>query len=239
MPALRAVVFDFFGTLTRSVRRGPDHLETAHILGCDPATMIALLDASYYRRASGDLGSAADNLRWIAARAGAHPSDAAIGAALVSRTRAIRRETDLRVDAVPVLWALRLRGLRTAVVSDCTHELPLLLPRLPVAPLLDATVFSIEAGVCKPDPAIYLTACRRLGVAPDECLYVGDGGSHELTGAAEVGMTALRLAAPDLVDHLVFAPDIGWSGPAVTTLVGVLGEVDHGQRAPSPGRMRG
>src|SRR5690606_22672577 len=40
LPAIRAVVFDFFGTLTRAVRRGPGHLETARILGCDPAAMI-------------------------------------------------------------------------------------------------------------------------------------------------------------------------------------------------------
>jgi len=238
LPALRAVVFDFFGTLTRAVRRGPEHLETARILGCDPSAMIALLDRSYYRRASGDLGSAEDNLRWIAARAGADPSDDAVRAAVACRVRAVRHDTELRDEAIPVLWALRLRGLRTAVVSDCTHELPGLLPGLPVAPLLDATVFSVEEGVCKPDPSIYLAACQRLGVAPGECLYVGDGGSHELTGAAEVGMTAVRLAAPDLADHLVFAADVDWSGRAVTGLVGVLDEVDHGQHAPAAGRMR-
>ena len=237
MPGLRAVVFDFFGTLTLPVHRGPDHLETARILGCDPQTLIALLDASYYRRASGDLGSAADNLRWLAHKAGAHPSDDAIKLALACRMRAIRHETDLRPEAVAVLWALRTRGLRLAVLSDCTHELPALMPELPIAPLLDTAVFSVEEGVCKPDPVIYRSACRRLGVSPDECLYVGDGGSHELTGASEVGMTAVRLAAPDLVDHLVFAADVGWRGPAVTDLVGVLAEVDHGNRPAETGRM--
>jgi putative hydrolase of the HAD superfamily len=239
LPALRAVVFDFFGTLTRPIRRGPDHLETARILGCDPTLMTALLDASYYRRASGDLGSAADNLRWIAARAGVDPSDEMVRAAVACRLRAVRHDTELRDEAVPVLWALRLRGLRTALVSDCTHELPVLLPSLPVAPLLDIAVFSVEEGVCKPDPSIYLAACQRLGVAPAECLYIGDGGSHELTGAAEVGMTAVRLAAPDLADHLVFGADVDWPGRAVARLVGVLDEVDHGQRATAPGRMRG
>ncbi len=238
MPALRAVVFDFFGTLTRAVRRGPAHHETARILGCDPQVMISLLDATYYRRASGELGSAEDNVRWIAARAGADPSDDAVRAALACRLRALRYDTELRDEAVPVLWALRLRGLRTAVISDCTHELPVLLPGLAVAPLLDTAVFSVEEGVCKPDPSIYLAACQRLGVAPAECLYVGDGGSHELTGAAEVGMTAVRLAAPDLADHLVFSADVGWSGRAVTGLHGVLDEVDHGQHASVPGRMR-
>src|SRR5438874_2735987 len=75
------------------------------------------------------------------------------------------------------------RGLRTAVVSDCTYELARFLPSLPVAPLLDACVYSVEVGACKPDPAIYLAACRRLGVSPPECLYVGDGGGRELSGA--------------------------------------------------------
>jgi len=238
MPHFRAVVFDFFGTLTRPVRRGPDHLAIARILGCDPATMIALLDASYYRRASGDLGSAEDNLRWIAAKAGATPSDADIQLALASRMRAVQHDTELRPEAVAVLWALRLRGLRTAVLSDCTHELPALMPRLPIAPLLDATVFSVEEGVCKPDPGIYRSACERLGVPPDECLYVGDGGSRELTGASAVGMTAVRLAAPDLADHLVFAADVDWRGATIDELVGVLDVVDHGLRAPVPGRMR-
>ncbi|MEV4538851.1 HAD family hydrolase [Asanoa sp. NPDC049518] len=237
MPALRAVVFDFFGTLTRSVHRGPEHLEIARILGCDPQVMISLLDATYYRRASGELGSAEDCLRWIANHAGADPPDDAVRAAVDCRLHALLRDTRLRDDAVPVLWALRLRGLRTALISDCTHELPALLPSLAVAPLLDTAVFSVEEGVCKPDPSIYLAACQRLGVAPAECLYVGDGGSHELTGAAEVGMTAVRLAAPDLADHLVFAAEIDWPGRAVTCLVGVLDEVDRGAPAALPGRM--
>ncbi len=51
-------------------------------------------------------------------------------------------------------------------------------------------------------------------------------------------MTAVRLAAPDLADHLVFAADVGWSGRSVTGLVGVLDEVDRGAPAALPGRMR-
>ncbi len=45
---------------------------------------------------------------------------------------------------------------------------------------------------------MYETACAHLGVDPGECLYVGDGGSQELSGATAVGMTAFRLTAPDL-----------------------------------------
>jgi putative hydrolase of the HAD superfamily len=102
---------------------------------------------------------------------------------------------------------------------------------MPIAPLLDATVFSVEVGRCKPDPLIYLEACRRLRVAPQECLYVGDGGSRELTGAAAVGMTAVRLAAPDLADHLVFNADADFCGPSVSALTQILDLLD---RVPAP-----
>jgi putative hydrolase of the HAD superfamily len=132
----------------------------------------------------------------------------------------VRADTALRPDT---LRALRRRGLRTAVISDCGYELPAFLPRLPIAPLLDARVYSVQVGQHKPHPLMYLTACRRLGVHPRECLFVGDGGSRELSGAAAIGMTAVRLAAVDLADHLVFDADHAWTGPRIST----LGEVTH------------
>ena len=36
MPSYQAVLFDFFGTLTRSVQRGVAHVGTAELLGCPP-----------------------------------------------------------------------------------------------------------------------------------------------------------------------------------------------------------
>ncbi|MET8525504.1 HAD-IA family hydrolase [Micromonospora sp. NPDC005172] len=222
MPNYQAVLFDFFGTLTSSVQRGAAHLDTAELLGCPSETLSEVLNRTYYERASGRRGDAATTMRWVCAQAGVHPTDRALQAAVVSRHRAIRADTRLRADAVPVLAALRERGVRTGVISDCTHELPDFLPQLPVAPLLDVRVFSVQVGRCKPDAALYLTACRRLGLAPDACLYVGDGGSQELTGAEQAGMTAVRLAAPDLADHMVFNADRQWRGPTLGTLGEVL-----------------
>ena len=227
MPSYQAVLFDFFGTLTRSVQRGAAHLGTAELLGChhrhvDRGAGPHLLRAGH----AAGLGNAEATLRWVCAQAGVHPSDQAVRAAVASRHRAVRADTWLRADAVPVLAALRQRGLRTGVISDCTHELPAFLPQLAVAPLLDVRVFSVQVGRCKPDPALYLTACQRLGLAPGDCLYVGDGGSQELTGAERAGMTAVRLAAPDLATHLVFNADRDWRGPTLGTLGEVLALVD-------------
>ncbi|MEU8259148.1 HAD family hydrolase [Micromonospora sp. NPDC048999] len=222
MPSYQAVLFDFFGTLTCSVQRGTAHQATAELLGCPSAALTEVLDRTYYQRASGRLGNAEATLRWVCDQVGVHPSDRAVRAAVASRHRAVRADTRVRAEAVPVLAALRQRGVRTGLISDCTHELPAFLPQLAVAPLLDVCVFSVQLGCCKPDPALYRAACRQLDLAPAECLYVGDGGSQELTGAVRAGMTAARLAAPDLVDHLAFNVDRSWHGPVLTSLAEVL-----------------
>jgi putative hydrolase of the HAD superfamily len=227
VPAYRAVIFDFFGTLTRSVTRGPQHADIARNLGCDPEVVRGVLDRTFQSRARGAFGSAEATLRWVSEQAGGRPHTAELLAALPARVDALKADTRLRPDAVSVLTAIRDKGLSTALISDCTHELPAFLPSLPVAALLDVQVFSVEVRMCKPDPEIYLTACRRLGVEPAECVYVGDGGSRELTGAATVGMTPVRLDASDLVNHLVFDRDDAFLGPAVSSLTELVTFIDR------------
>jgi putative hydrolase of the HAD superfamily len=227
MPAYRAVVFDFFGTLTRSVQRGPQHAEIARALGADPEAVLGVLNRTFRARARGRYGSAEATLRWVIEQAGGRPQTAQLRAGVPARINALKADTTLRADAVSALTAIRGRGLATALISDCTHELPAFLPSLPVAPLLDVKIYSVRLGVCKPDPQIYLAACDELGVRPQDCLYVGDGGSHELTGAAAVGMAPVRLAAPDLADHLVFDADTTFTGRTVRSLTEIVGLLDR------------
>ena len=39
------------------------------------------------------------------------------------------------------------------------------------------------------DPHIYQHACKNLGIAPSDFIFIGDGNSDELRGAAQVGMS--------------------------------------------------
>jgi putative hydrolase of the HAD superfamily len=237
MSQYRAVLFDFFGTLTHAVARGPWHAAIARRLGCDPVAFTEVLDRSFASRSQGEFGTAEATLRWVCDQLGADPPADRVRAALRARVAAVWADTRLRPDAVAALTAVRAGGVRTAVVSDCGFELPVFLPALPVAPLLDTCVYSVDVGRCKPDRAMYTAACDRLGVRPGDCLYVGDGGSEELTGATAVGMGAVRLAAPDLTAHLVFAPDRGFTGPAVGSLTEAVRLLDHAQRVRAP-RLR-
>jgi len=226
-PKPRAVVFDFFGTLTTACNRGPRHQAIARGLGCDPARFAAELDRTFYLRAAGRYGPPMEALRRVAHAAGGRPGYNQLADAAIDRVDAVRADVFLRTEAVSVLRDLSRRGIPAVVVSDCWYELPNFFPDLPIAPLLAGTVFSIDVGQCKPHPAMYLEACRRLRADPDECLYIGDGGSRELTGARDVGMLAVRLAAPDLAGHLAWHRETGWSGPAVATLADALTFLDR------------
>ena len=93
---------------------------------------------------------------------------------------------------------------------------------MPLASLVDVPVSSAVERVKKPDARIYRLACERLGVTPSQCLYVGDGGSHELTGAAKVGMTAVQVAAVPKDDTLIIDGE-SWPGKRIETLSEVLG----------------
>jgi beta-phosphoglucomutase family hydrolase len=72
---------------------------------------------------------------------------------------------------------LRERGLRTAVVS-ASRNMVAVLESAGLRELFDAEVDGVEAdrlGLAgKPDPALFLEAARRLGVAPDRAAVVED-----------------------------------------------------------------
>jgi putative hydrolase of the HAD superfamily len=56
--------------------------------------------------------------------------------------------------------------------------------------LTDTIAYSHEVGVSKPDPAIYLEACRRLDVRPEEAVFLDDV-EAAVEGARAVGMTGV------------------------------------------------
>ncbi|PZG10083.1 HAD family hydrolase [Nonomuraea aridisoli] len=224
-----AVVFDFFGTLTHST---PAHVWDDHAarsaapLGIPAPAWRAMLNDSFPERATGALGDLAATFLTLARRHGVDPGQEALAAACAARTASQRELFVLRDDAIPTLSALRERGLRVGVLSDCTVELVEAWPGLALSELVDARVFSCEEGRRKPDPELFRLIARRLGVEPRDCLYVGDGGGSELTGASGCGMRAYMLKAADWAGNDAHAREDDWPGPFLTALAGVLDLVE-------------
>ena len=63
-------------------------------------------------------------------------------------------------------------------------------------------MLSGEIGIRKPDPAIYVLATERVGVAAERCVFVDDLGGN-LKPAKALGMTTIRhVNASDTVAQL-------------------------------------
>jgi putative hydrolase of the HAD superfamily len=135
---------------------------------------------------------------------------AAVGAAEIRS--AMTRRALVPIDgAQETLAALRARGLRLGLISNCSGEVGELWAESPFGGVFDAVVLSAEVGCCKPEERIYRLALKRLEVEPGEALFVGDGHSGELAGAEAVGMRAVQIGS--------FHP---WDGERITTIPQVL-----------------
>lgn len=95
-------------------------------------------------------------------------------------------------DVFQLLKNLKAMGLQTAIISNCSSEEVNVLKESEIYRYFDEVILSYEVHMKKPDSCIYEEAAKRLGVALEECIFVGDGGSNELVGARAVGMKAIQ-----------------------------------------------
>ncbi|MGZ8572530.1 MAG: HAD family hydrolase [Actinomycetota bacterium] len=217
-----AVVFDLFGTLVPEYTKADFYgavASAAEVLGADPEAFRAEWDRMAIGRQTGGFPDMTSNLRAICDALGMVREDASIERALEAREAMYRAGFHAREGALETLAELRARGYPIALVSMCAPDIPDRWRALPLSPLVQVTVFSSETGLRKPDPAIYLAATDALGVAPEACVYCGDGAYGELTGAAAVGMTPFLIRDPSLDHAALLTPQRDqWDGPVIGDL---------------------
>jgi putative hydrolase of the HAD superfamily len=98
-------------------------------------------------------------------------------------------------DVLEVLRRLKEAGYRMGLVSNVSllpHLMREDLDRLGISGFLDASVFSSEIGMRKPDPRIFREALRRLRTDAAETVFVGDRLQDDVRGAQAVGMRAVQ-----------------------------------------------
>ncbi len=116
----------------------------------------------------------------------------------------VRRDRELLLanarlfdDAIPFLQALQARGMKIAIVSNCTETTRPLLVKLGVDALADALILSCEVGAAKPAAQIYRCALDRIGVTADAALFVDDQAGF-CAGSVAVGISAVQIARGEL-----------------------------------------
>ncbi len=100
----------------------------------------------------------------------------------------------LHPEIIPMLLGLKEKGIRIGLISNCFSEETGAIRNNVLFPYFDATYLSYEQGVAKPDEEIFHRCMMELSVRPEECLYVGDGGSRELETAERLGMKVAQAA---------------------------------------------
>ena len=95
-------------------------------------------------------------------------------------------------DVFQLLSNLKAKGLQLAIISNCSSEEVKVIKQSKIYQYFDQVILSFEVKMQKPDSRIYKEAANLLGVAVNECIFVGDGGSNELEGARIAGMKAIQ-----------------------------------------------
>jgi putative hydrolase of the HAD superfamily len=110
---------------------------------------------------------------------------------LIGRLFAALGPEEAMIEAVR---ELRAEGVRTGLISN-SWGTGIYEPQM-LSELFDAVVISGEVGLHKPQPEIYALGAERLGIEPEECVFVDDL-RENVAGAEAVGMTAILHRDPE------------------------------------------
>jgi epoxide hydrolase-like predicted phosphatase len=188
--SIRAILWDLGGVILRT----KDHsgrIRREERLGLEPGSLERLLfDNEVAQQASIGLATADQVWTWLLRRLDLEESDRQalvddmfggdyIDQVLMAHICALRPA--YKVGMITNAWA----EIRQALENEW-H----------IAEAFDPLVISAEVGMAKPDPRIYRLALERLGVAPEEAVFIDDFEANT-EGARAVGLKAIRFRNTD------------------------------------------
>lgn len=97
-------------------------------------------------------------------------------------------------DAAPTLRTLKSRGYRIGVIANQSAGTADRLRAWGLLAFIDLVIASAEAGVSKPDPAIFRLALSRAACQPWEAAMIGDRLDNDIAPAKSLGMVTVWLS---------------------------------------------
>jgi putative hydrolase of the HAD superfamily len=199
---IEAVVFDWGGTLTpitevdlvevwRSAARMLAAQRADELTAALYAAERAMWDdtADHFRS-----GRVVDVVTGAMSERGVNATDDVVAAAVSTYLAEWVPHSAAQPDAVKVLERLRNLGFRTGLLSNTHwprewHEERLVDDGL--TDLLDAAVFTSDLEYRKPHPTAFGAVLDRLGVEPEQAVFVGDRMHDDVFGAHSIGMRTI------------------------------------------------
>ena len=189
---IRAVVFDMFETLV-TLFEGRTYFgeDIAKDLGADPAIFRKEWHSIEDERSVGKY-SIEEGLELVLKRLGIYSKEKVELAAGKRRQALGDTFSAIPQETFDMLDMLKERGIKIGLITNTFSDERDMIRESRLFPYFDVALISYEQGILKPDQKLYGLMTEKLGVKPDECLYVGDGGSRELYAAREAGMHPLQ-----------------------------------------------
>jgi len=220
----KAIIFDLFGTLVDSYSvQGYNRLLTdmASALELPEEDFSKLWRDTTYERGIGIFKTTEESIRYICNTLKVSVSDENIRKCEQIRLENTSKALTPKNGAVDILKSLRGLGYKIGLITNCSAEVPLLWKNTEFSHLFDVTIFSASVGLKKPDAQIYNLACEQLEVEPNECLYIGDGDSNELSGASQLGMDAVMIRDPNEEDPYRLV-EVDWDGRKIENFTEIM-----------------
>ncbi|MCM1254253.1 MAG: HAD family hydrolase [Clostridium sp.] len=196
---IKAVYFDLFFTLIIPAYDKENNEFSILSLSMAEWEKYAESSSLYHERALGLVKSEMEIINKITDSMPFAVSDAQKKEVLAARENRMKAALqNVSGDIVDTLKILKSRDIRIGLISNADVIDSKHWEQSTLYPYFDNAVFSCYVGALKPDRRIYELAMHNLNVTPDECLFVGDGGSNELYGAKMAGMKTVFTEALDV-----------------------------------------
>jgi putative hydrolase of the HAD superfamily len=200
IPDIEAIFLDVGNTL-RIVIEDPEFMVDAkkqlvELTGAqmEPDEFYALLEERYKvlrKRAKETLIEASEREMWTQWMLSDFPTEKI--APLSGKLTRLWRDSDgrrvPRADVSKVVLELHKRGYVLGIIANTKTEteIPDWLETDGLTGYFKTVILSSKLGIRKPNPEIYLEAARRIGVAPEKCVYVGDNPVRDVEGVLDAG----------------------------------------------------
>ena len=207
---MKAVIFDFYGTLAETPDWGPSWAELVASVGYELPDDVRDrwwndgLDGSEHDEHS---KSRDHYVAWQRSRMQGMLDECGVPRAtqaeLIDRVRAIGAHRTMTAydDVASVVADLRARGLTLAICSNWDWDLAEAVEAAGLTGAFDVIVSSAWIGARKPHRRIFDAVLERIDIAADDALFVGDTWSCDVEGPRSVGLEPVYLRRPH------FGPD--------------------------------
>jgi putative hydrolase of the HAD superfamily len=168
MMAIRTVIFDIGGVLLKqkSSQHGDKHERG---LGLPDGTFSRIINQSGWNRAA-TLGQISVHEVWrrVGERLGLSSEQ------IQAIESGFRPNEEVNTELVDLIHSLRARYTVAAISNAWPDTREALARKYNLDKIIETTIFSYEVGFAKPDSRIYQVAIARLGIYPEETIFVDD-----------------------------------------------------------------